>query len=106
MENFFSNDELINLEHEAVLEIEEKRKKVTVPKVQSMDSYIFQHYRTVMLAEANDKLASGEISRMIEMPIPPLFVVHAYCHKLSHISTFLGDIYPTIFQQQIRCICT
>ena len=69
MEHMISKDELINLEHEAMQDMEEKSKKITVPKVQSMDYYILQHYRIELLAEVNDKLASGEISRMVEMPI-------------------------------------
>lgn len=42
MEHMISNDELINLEHEAMQDMEEKSKKITVPKVQSMDYYILQ----------------------------------------------------------------
>ena len=46
MENFFSNDELINLEHEAVLEIEEKSYSTKSPV------YGFLHFSALSNCDA------------------------------------------------------
>ena len=102
MENYFSNDELLAFEREAAQTLGNKGSKIKVPKVQSMDTYIFQHYRSVMLAEANSKLASGEISRMVEMPIiseiikkEDFYITNISYWRLNQCD-FLADIYTQI----------
>ena len=101
MEHMISNDVLIDLEHEAIQDMEEKSKKITVPKVQSMDFYILQHYRTELLAEVNDKLASGEISRMVEMPIISEIVKKEDFHiiNISYWRINRSDFYADVSTQ-------
>ncbi len=46
-----------------------KSKTVLVPKVQNMDDYLLKHYKSFIIQELNGRLANGELSEILEIPV-------------------------------------
>ena len=64
-------------EHESEKPI--KSRTVMVPKVQNMDNYLIKHYKNYIIQELNQRLADGEITEIVGVPVKSERILPAEC---------------------------
>ena len=64
---------------ENAVEAGKKKHIISVPRLQSMDSFLMAHYRDFILQELNKRLVSGELSTITDMKVCSERIVPGDC---------------------------